>query len=250
VTSTTQKREKNNIELDSFSQQVFSTNHLRKPFFHSIKFAEIINALGPLIEDQNGNIFYDLRLSSNKPFWGHSLPLTLKYVFKNEYELPTKTISFMNIDKNLNPDESYTVKEIFFCEETLLPKKLYSFKNLYLYFSKDIVIKFNNNNFKEYNDSNEKLINFINTVLVSGSRVKEIQERIKNFCKNDPSYLNQGLNIIIKNTNKTQMDFAKECINISESNFINDSLYLNLPTSFTNNSLDDLFDRITNVLRK
>jgi predicted DNA-binding protein len=188
-------------------------------------------------------------LSSKKPFWGHSLPLTLKEIFSNEYELPTKTISLSNLEQNLNTKEAYIVKDLFFCEENLLPTKLHDCEDLYLYFTKEIVIRFKKGEFIECSDSNKKIINFINTVLVSGSRVKEIQSRVKSFVENNTILLAKGLNIIIANTNKTQLDFAKECIHICKSNFIDDSLYLNLPSSFTNNGLDDLLDRITRVLR-
>lgn len=249
MTGTTQKEEINKKKLSHFSESILSKKHLKKACFISSDVSEIINSRGPFVEDDKGNIFFDLRLNSQKPFWGHALPIVLKYDFHNEVEPQLDSITFHNLNQTLNPKKSYIVKDIFFSDGQLIPKELEEFEDLYLYFSKDIIINYSKREFLNTEEPHELLLDFINTILIKGKRVDSISKEIMRFCHGFKELRAQGLNIIIKDTRLTPTDFAKFCIYIDEPNYIDGQLYLSLPTSFTRDSLDEFFERLSHVLR-
>ncbi len=250
MTSTTQKQENKNENPVDFSKAIFSSAHLRKPKLENTNFGNITDALGPFIQDDHGNIFYDLRFNSEKPFWGHSLPLTLKYSFKALEELPKEVISFNNLNQQRDLKKSYLVKDVFFSEDQLLPKELANLETLFLYFSPEIILEYSENKIICQTPPQEKLVSYIETVLIRGKRIQDIQSQIKIFSEGHANITARGLNIIIKDSKATPEDFANECLYINESNYIKNQLYLSFPTSFTKVSITDLFERISHVLRK
>lgn len=91
---------------------------------------------------------------------------------------------------------------------------------------------------------------YIKTVLVDGGRIDFIQERIKTFTNKFDNISIDGLNILIhKETDQDDIKSANNyCLYLNSTNIVENNLFLNFQTSYTNSQLEDCLKRVESYL--
>jgi hypothetical protein len=82
----------NNYSIKSdkdFSNEIFDYAQLQDVFFKDGTFTNIDKSFGSLVQDSKGNVFFDTRIYSGKPPWGHNHPIVARYKNVDIYQLVT-----------------------------------------------------------------------------------------------------------------------------------------------------------------
>jgi hypothetical protein len=114
VDSTTQKTYSKKSD-DDFSKEIFRCAQLKRASSVDDNFGSIINSFGSLLQDSKGNIFFDTRIYSGKPSWGHNHPIVVRYKDVKIAEV----VNDFEKDQNL---DSILIKQLKNYEEIVLIK--------------------------------------------------------------------------------------------------------------------------------
>jgi hypothetical protein len=235
------------IQDKNFSKTLLDLSSLRSCNITRTPFDSVIKAHGALVQDNNNNILFDLRLQSEKPFWGHSHPLIIKNPFNgNLFENNLKSfdlkeayiLNHLNFDKPVPPNKTIIQQNLVFSNKDSL-QFLESSSDYYIEVLSDHLVKIKES-FAEHEHSD--LFNYINTALIAGKRVLEIQNTLK---AKFPKLLHIGLLFIIEIDSSDIISKAQSYgIYLNKKNIDSDKLFLSLPTSFTKIQLSDLLNRL------
>lgn len=250
-----QKQEKTISKEDQeFSEKLLDLTTFKFAHKASIDFDTIIKANGPFVADSNTNVFYDLRLQSEKPFWGHQHPLIIKEELQNNTlssnrsELCEKYkishphyFTFSNLELSVSKDKIYFQKGLaFYSGTSFLHPKLMQNKVVFVELYNDYFIKFENQKPIFSSEFEEKLFQYFELALFQGKRIQFIQETLLNIIKSTSRIKINGLHIRVKPKSLDNIKlFSDYGFYINSSNIIGDSVVLSLPTSFTKNQLSD-----------
>jgi len=235
------------IQDKSFSKKLLDLSSLKSCNVESTPFDTVTKAHGALIQDQNNNILFDLRLQSEKPFWGHSHPIIIKKSLENNI--------FINNLNSINIKNTYILNHLNFNlpipkNKTIIQNNLSFSNNDKLKFvdsDNDYFIELYSNYYVNINEPVERselpeLFHYIETALIKGKRVLNIQEAIKGRF---PKALTEGLLIIFETDIDDIILKAQACgIYINQNNTLANKVYLSIPTSFTNLQFNDLLNRL------
>lgn len=231
----------------NFSRKLLDVSTLSSCNIEKVKFESVLKAHGAFVQDNNNNILFDLRLQSDKPFWGHSHPVIIKKsletnIFESNFDsLPqneTYTLNHLNIDSPIPENKTIIQQNLAFSNSDKL-NFVNSTRPYYIEIFSGFYINFNEMN--QYNKYSE-LFKYIDTVLIKGERVLNIQIAI---ALRFPKLKVKGLLIII-DTDCTNIVLKAQShgIYINSFNISDRKAYLSIPTSFTNEQLNDLLNRL------
>lgn len=243
------------IRDKKFSDQLLDLSTLKKCVVETDKFGKLVRAHGPFIQDDTGNTLFDLRLYGSKPFWGHGHPLEIKFSLLPNYrelrdnfnQLPKKNISLVDHTnfKNFNAKSDIIIQKnlLFTSGAKLNYLPLSNASQYYIELLPGLFIDLNDP--ASYSEL-DSFIKYINTVLINGNRVVDIQNKLKNaFSKFSISGLLMEIDTNCENIEQLAISHG---IYISDTNLHKGKIYLELPTSFTNSQLDDLLVRLNNFI--
>ena len=254
MTNTTQREKKSDSQKEKFSNKVLELSRLKEAaLVNSQEFGNIQAAHGALIEDKYGNIFFDLRMSDAKPFWGHTLPLFLTDEDVKLQRAPD--INELGLDDYLSldtyPDSQLKLKQVSFLTNSLLPKEFNNHESIFLHFFDDQYIEYSFGQPILQNPFEIKFFRFINDILQKGGLLRRRLKEVEDFCNNNSQIDAIGLNIVLNSNNDLIIQKCHEnCLHITRDNFFCNKIYLNIPLSFTKKQRDDCFFKITNMLKE
>jgi len=231
---------KNNIDNSTidqvFSRRIIELSKLNSFSIKDHKFGLITESHGALVQDENFNIFYDLRSYSDKPFWGHNHPLQVKA------ELLGQTLTKMNLNKTLNINDLLDINKL----EMTFPTDFNGHFQLY----NDFYIEVKNGLPVCANNLELNLLNFFKVVLFRGERFLSLTKKLTHFFEDFDDVSISNLTLKVTNIDLSALKTANDYgLYINNSNFDKNNLYFYLPTSFTQNQLDVLLSQISNYLK-
>lgn len=217
MSSTTQNTYKpayDAVDDIQFSDAIFKFSKLRSPSSTKKAFSNIKLSFGSLVEDENGNVFYDARVCSEKPPWGHNHPILLRY---SNYNLPY-LIAQYNI--KLKEKENHNKKTYESNLSTIV----------------DPIIS--------------KLLKYHELVLVKGNRLSQIELLLKENLKVQGIKIDRlSFSFNFKDKSLTLRLCEENCILINEKNFINNRVNFNISSAITNEQIEDFSKRINNIFQ-
>jgi hypothetical protein len=231
----------------NFSRKLLDVSTLSSCNIEEAIFETVIKAHGAFVQDKNNSILFDLRLQSDKPFWGHSHPVIIKKsletsIFESNLDtIPqtdTYTLNHLNIDSP-SPENKIIIQQNLAFSNADKLNFVNSTMPYFIEIFSDFYVNLNEINLKhEYSE----LFKYIDTVLIKGERVLNIQRAI---TLRFPKLLVKGLLIIIDTDCTNLVSKAhSHGIYINSFNISDRKAYLSIPTSFTNKQLNDLLNRL------
>lgn len=240
-------------DLDkSFSKELLDLSTLKECKTQNLPFGKIVKSHGALVQDNKGNSLFDLRLQSDKPFFGHNHPLIIKNKFKEIFFTENidsiKKNSFyelthLNMDKKIEPGKVIIQRNLIFSKNDTF--NFYPIEHdYYVELFPKFFINLNQNN---HSPLITELLNYIEVTLINGQRVKKIHSELSTKL---PSTVRvKGLLLIINADCEDLISIAETYgLLLNQNNLENSKIYLSIPTSFTKLQLNDLLVRITRFI--
>ena len=205
---------------------------------------------GLFIESVEGDRYIDLRLCSEKAYWGHSHPLMVQHKF-DKLNAPTqqtdyKTISMEKFDQLVSNHTRVNFDQL---------DKVQGSKNKSL--SKDILIQKDilkntesTNEIKLYNAAHQYLEHYIQN---SEGKNRIDQQIILNYLETHrlKSHIKLNSRYLSIAASHHQIDnFLDQGLLISKSNFLGSNIIFHLALSCTSSEILDSLDRLKSVIQR
>lgn len=247
MSSTTQNSKNNSKD---FSERLKELSAIKNANYSGTPFSKIHNSHGAFATDKQGNVFFDLRISKDKPFWGHSHPIILSHGRLPETEVWGEVINLENYSKHQDySDMNLILEGLEFLDNEFLSADFLKAKNIFIQIIDHYYLHFKEGKLVNYQSVDKDIFDYITTVVLKGGYAQKRKKALQDFSQENQIDI-IGLNLIFSKS-QFDLELSKECcILIGKDNFIDDKVYLNFPLSFTGAQFKDCLERVTNCLRK